>query len=130
MSSAQSVWIRTAESYLVDCMNAASPARASELAARLNITPVQLVREFRGSVGSTISSFLKSRQIELAKLLLDRTNLSTAEIAFRTGFGTARTFYRAFRRGTGRTPSAYRAERNVAGPVGVPALNLSGTKSP
>ena len=109
-------WIAAAESYLVDCMNSASPARASELAARLNITPVQLVREFRECVGSNISAFLKARQIELAKLLLERTNLSTAEIAGRTGFGTARTFYRAFRRSTGTTPTAFRAERNVAGP--------------
>lgn len=116
MSSDQAHWIEAAESYLIDCMNAASPARASELAARLNITPVQLVREFRGSVGSNISAFLKARQIELAKTLLERTNLSTAAIASRTGFGTARTFYRAFRRSTGTTPTAYRSARNVTSP--------------
>ena len=117
MTSDETEWIAAAESYLIDCMNAASPARASELAARLNITPVQLVREFRGSVGANISAFLKARQIELAKLLLERTNLSTAAIASRTGFGTARTFYRAFRRSTGTTPTAFRVERNVAGPA-------------
>lgn len=108
MSSAE--WIRTAESYLIDCMNESSPARASELAARLNITPVQLVREFRGSVGANISAFLKARQVELAKVMLERTNLSTEAIAMRAGFGTARTFYRAFRRCTGMSPSGFRAE--------------------
>jgi AraC-like DNA-binding protein len=115
VSSTDSEWIAAAESYLVDCMNDSSPPRASELAARLSITPVQLTREFRGSVGSNISSFLKGRQIELAKLLLARTNLGTAEIASRAGFGTARTFYRAFRRNTGMTPTRFRSERNVAG---------------
>lgn len=115
-STDQVEWIAAAESYLVDCRNAASPARASELAARLNITPVQLVREFRESVGSNISAFLKARQIEFAKILLERTDLSTEAIAARAGFGTPRTFYRAFRRGTGMTPTAFRTERNVAGP--------------
>jgi len=115
VSSGHSAWIAAVESYLAECMNDGSPARASELAARLNITPVQLVREFRGSVGSNISVFLKARQVELAKLLLERTNLNTETIAFRAGFGTVRTFYRAFRRSTGMTPAAYRAEKNVAG---------------
>jgi len=116
VSDLASEWIAAAESYLAECMNLSSPPRASELAARLNITPVQLAREFRGSVGSNISSFLKERQVELAKLLLQRTTMSTAEIAERAGFGTPRTFYRAFRRTTGMTPSAFRAERNVSGP--------------
>jgi AraC-like DNA-binding protein len=116
VSTEQTTWIETAESYLVECVKAASPPRASELAAQLNITPVRLTREFRGCVGSNISVFLKTRQLELAKLLLTRTDLSTEAIAVRAGFGTPRTFYRAFRRSTGMTPTTFRHERNVAGP--------------
>lgn len=115
MSINGTTWIEAAESYLFECLTAASPPRASELAARLNITPVRLTRAFRGSVGSNISEFLKSRQLEMAKVLLERTELSTEAIAVRAGFGTPRTFYRSFRRSTGMTPSAFRAERNVAG---------------
>lgn len=116
MSDPASDWIAAAESYLDDCMMASSPPRASELATRLNITPVQLAREFRSCVGSNISAFLKARQIELAKLLLTRTKLSTAEIAARAGFGTPRTFYRAFLKSTGMTPTAFRSRAVPARP--------------
>jgi AraC-like DNA-binding protein len=116
--------IDAAETYLKDCIGAASSPRASELADRLRLSPVQLAREFRGSVGRTVSSFLKSRQIEVAKLLLETTDLGTQAIAVRAGFGTARTFYRAFRRSTGMTPTDFRRERNVAGRSSVPGLDF------
>jgi AraC-like DNA-binding protein len=107
-------WIDAADAYAGDCMSAATAARASELALRLNLSAVQLARVFQAAVGSNISVFLKSRQIERAKGLLWETNLPAATIALYAGFGTPRTFYRLFRRTTGMTPAAFRRERNVS----------------
>lgn len=102
------LWIEAAESYLNECVRAAASPRASELAAKLNISPVRLAREFRGQVGGTVSSFLKTRQVEHAKALLLRTSFGTEEIARLAGFGTARTFYRSFLKYTGMTPTDWR----------------------
>jgi AraC-like DNA-binding protein len=107
-------WIDAADVYAGECMAAATAARASELALRLNLSAVQLARIFQAAVGANISAFLKARQIERAKGLLRDTNLSAATIALYAGFGTPRTFYRLFRRATGMSPAAFRRERNVS----------------
>jgi AraC-like DNA-binding protein len=107
-------WMEVANAYAGDCMTAATAARASELALRLELSAVQLARIFQAAVGANISAFLKARQIERAKGLLRETNLPAAIIALYAGFGTPRTFYRSFRRVTGMTPAAFRRERNVS----------------
>ena len=88
--------------------------RASELALRLQRTPTQLAREFHASAGFCVKDYLKTLQIERAKELLRSTARSTAQIAVDTGFGTARSFYRAFRRSTGLSPTQYRKEMSLA----------------
>ena len=40
--------------------------------------------------------------------LIQRPELSVAEVAFMLGYGDPRTFYRNFRRWTGANPTAYR----------------------
>ncbi|HVR41703.1 MAG TPA: helix-turn-helix domain-containing protein [Thermoanaerobaculia bacterium] len=85
--------------------------RATELAQRHDLTPVQLERVFRTHVGAKIGEYLKERQIDVAKTLLETTTLSTAVIAIHAGFGTPRSFFRAFRRTTGITPGDYRLKK-------------------
>jgi len=119
MGKAKAWWLAQAESYLADCQMRASSVRASELALRLQCTPTQLARAFHASAGLCVKDYLKTLQIERAKVLLRTTTRSTAEIAIDAGFGTARSFYRAFRRSTGVSPTEYRRkEMSLAGGQG------------
>ena len=43
-------------------------------------------------------------------MLLETSEMSTAEIARATAFGSNRAFYRAFLRANGKTPSSYRRD--------------------
>lgn len=96
------------EQYLAECFAHEEPPRASELAARCGLSPAQLTRALQRERGMRPADYLKTRQVELARRLLEMTELSTTEIAYRAGFGTRATFFRAFRRITGETPAQFR----------------------
>ncbi len=115
MSEARAFWLGEAETYIAHCRARGSSLRASEFAAWTRRTPTQLAREFHLSVGCRVKDYFRMRQLERAKELLRTTRRTTEQIAGESGFGTARTFYRAFRRSTGVSPTEYRA-RNVTGP--------------
>ena len=93
--------------YLRDCFRAESPPRASELAARLGMSPVQLSRAFAANVGVSPSRYLKTGQIKFAQRLLTKTHLTTNQIAYRAGFGTRATFFRLFREFARATPRRF-----------------------
>jgi AraC-like DNA-binding protein len=93
--------------YLSECFDSESPPRASELAARLGITPVQLSRAFLQGIGLLPAHYLKARQVEFAQRLLRETDLNTNQVAYRAGFGTRATFFRVFRGAVGMTPKRY-----------------------
>lgn len=116
-------WLAEAERYADECHAKHCAPRATELAMRLKLTPVQLDRAFRACAGSKIGEFLKHRQIEIAKKLLLDPDLTTAQVATGAGFATPRSFFRAFRRTTGTTPGSYRREKNVTGAPGSNFLN-------
>jgi AraC-like DNA-binding protein len=100
MGIARDFWLDAAESYLAECRLGARCVRASEFALRMQRTPAQLAKEFHAGVGCCVKDFFTERQLARAKELLRTTEWSTARIAIETGFGTARSFYRAFRRCT------------------------------
>lgn len=108
-------WLDVVEHYIAECRAASTAPRASELALRLQLSPVQLERAFRASVGANVGHFMKEMQLERAKALLQTTDLPASAIALDAGFGTARSLFRAFRRCTGTTPGRYRGEKNVSG---------------
>lgn len=114
MEHGKSFWLEEARSYVAECRTRASSVRASELALRMRLTPAQLAREFHASAGFRVKDYLKTLQIERAQELLRTTERSTAQIAVETGFGTARSFYRAFRRCTGVSPTEYRKGMSLA----------------
>jgi AraC-like DNA-binding protein len=96
------------EAYLDRCFSSEEPPRVSELATLLGISRESLSRDFGAWYGTSLSAYLKQRQIAHAQTLLERSDLSTTRIAYLCGFGTRRTFYRAFKRVTGKSPDQYR----------------------
>jgi AraC-like DNA-binding protein len=110
MSRPRSLSLDAIERYLTECFASEAAPRASELAARCGMSPAQFTRTLVRQRGTRPAEYLKSRQVEFARRLLETTNLTTTEIAYRAGFGTRATFFRVFRRITGETPAQFRRE--------------------
>ena len=101
--------LRRVEDYLEKCYLRESSPRVSELARLLGVSRSNLVETFRRVAGTTLSQYLKDRQVAAARLLLSNTSLSVTQVGYRVGFGTRRTFFREFRKRTGMTPGQHRA---------------------
>jgi len=106
----------TIEEYLAECFRIESPPRVGELAERFHLSRVTLNSWFREQLDSTAAAYLKARQVDYAKWLLECTQLSATSIAYRAGFGTRRTFFRLFRQATECTPAEYRGAVCCAAP--------------
>jgi transcriptional regulator GlxA family with amidase domain len=97
------------DDYLRDCFDRESPPRVDELAQVVGLAPAALSRRFRRRYGVGLAEHLKRLQVDFAEGLLRDSELTATQIAYRAGFGTRRTFFRAYRRLKGDTPDAYRS---------------------
>ncbi|MEQ8659744.1 MAG: helix-turn-helix domain-containing protein [Gammaproteobacteria bacterium] len=86
----------------------AQPSTVTELAARLNVGVRTFERRFRAATGQSPRAWWQGRRLRLAKELLEQTNLSVGDIAWRVGYADAGYFTRLFRREMLLTPSDYR----------------------
>ncbi len=77
------------------------------LAGRLGMSPYTFSKLFKAKVESSPHSFVLSRRIQRAELMLGGP-LALSEIALSVGFASQSHFTEAFRRRTGRTPSKAR----------------------
>ena len=96
--------------YLRDCFRARTVARISELAERLNANRATLSRTMSDTLGRTLLSELRAKQLEEAARLLRTTDLTVAEVALRSAFGHRTTFFRVFRAAFEMSPSEYRKQ--------------------
>jgi AraC family transcriptional regulator, regulatory protein of adaptative response / DNA-3-methyladenine glycosylase II len=89
------------------------------LAGRLGVGERQLRRLFRQHLGAAPVSVAQTRRILLAKALIQESDLSMAQVALASGFGSVRRFNETFQTLYGRPPSALRrrAERPADGGV-------------
>jgi AraC family transcriptional regulator of adaptative response / DNA-3-methyladenine glycosylase II len=67
----------------------------TDLAARLGVSARQLRRLFHDHLGLTPDQLARSRRAHFARRLLDDSELTIADIAFASGFGSLRQFNRA-----------------------------------
>ncbi len=84
------------------------PVDIEAVAAHVDISRRQLERLFSGHVGVTPAQFYMDMRVTRAHALLNETNLSLAEIAAATGFGSTTQLAQRFRRRFGKSPSAWR----------------------
>lgn len=79
-----------------------------DLADLLGVSSRHLSRLFQKHIGATPIETARTVRLQRAKRLLDNSDLSMTEIAFRSGFGSLRRFNAAFRELYNRSPSQIR----------------------
>lgn len=80
-----------------------------EVAYVASMTKNAFCKYFKKRTNKTYVQFLNELRIENAsKLLLNKVELSVAEVAYQTGFGNLSNFNRKFKEIKGKTPSEYR----------------------
>ncbi len=78
------------------------------LARRAGVSRRTLELRFRRAFGHGPAQELRARRLDLARRLLDETDLGVAEVARRCGCGSVQAFTTLFRRTFGRPPAAHR----------------------
>ena len=95
---------------LLDWMaaNLAIEQSVESLANKAHMSARTFARRFRAETGTTPASWLTSQRLQMARELLEKSNLSVESIAVKVGFGTAAVLRHHFTRTVGTTPHAYR----------------------
>ncbi|WP_374163673.1 helix-turn-helix domain-containing protein [Arcticibacter sp. MXS-1] len=83
-----------------------------EIAAHLNLSQRYLSDMLRSLTGKSTQQHIHLMLIEKAKILLNQTRLTTAEIAYRFGFEHPQSFNKLFKQKTNLSPAEFR--RRVA----------------
>ena len=91
----------------------AQPLDVEALARGVNVSAGHLSRAFKLAYGESPYSYLMTRRIERAMLLLRSTDLSVTEICFAVGCQSLGTFSTRFTELVGMPPSSYRREAHV-----------------
>jgi AraC-like DNA-binding protein len=87
----------------------AQPLDVSALARTALMSTAHFSRQFRAAYGETPYSYLMTRRIERAQLLLRNGDLSVTEVCLAVGCSSLSSFSARFTQLVGETPSRYRA---------------------
>ncbi len=88
----------------------AGPLSITELAEECGLSSRHLMRTFKNTVGTTISSYIADARIAQAKRDLVQEDALIKVVAGNCGFQSAAAFSAAFRKSTGLTPRRFREE--------------------
>ncbi|MFF2196298.1 GlxA family transcriptional regulator [Streptomyces sp. NPDC058157] len=86
----------------------AEPVSLAELAAHARMSLRTFTRRFRDEVGMTPVQWLTAQRLEVARDLLESSDLPVDLVAHRAGFGTANSLRQHMRASLGVSPIAYR----------------------
>lgn len=89
--------------------NLSGALSVSEIAQVAYISPYHFGKLFKQSTGQSLHQYVLDRRIQLAKLLLAKTELSLVDIASMVGMANQSHFTTVFRHRTGASPGVYRA---------------------
>ena len=92
------------------------PLLVEDLAREACLSPFHFARMFKQSTGRSPHAYLVARRVEIARKLLESTDLPIREVSKRAGFSTHAHFCSVFRGAAGLTPAAYRRQSRAAIP--------------
>jgi transcriptional regulator GlxA family with amidase domain len=95
----------------------AEPVTLAELAAHARMSLRTFTRRFRDEVGMTPVQWLTVQRLEVARHLLESTDLAVDLVAHRSGFGSANSLRQHMRTARGVSPIAYRRTFRPAVPA-------------
>ena len=87
----------------------ASGLRVSDLAAAAHMSTGHFQRSFKAAYGETPHSYLMTRRVERAMMLLRGRTMSVTEVCMAVGASSLGSFSSRFTELVGETPSAYRS---------------------
>lgn len=93
--------------------NISTTLTVAEIADSVHLNPDYLTRLFKKYTGMTTLQYLNHLKIEVASLLLVRTEMPIKQITSESYFGDPKIFTRKFKSETGLSPSAYRNSYNM-----------------
>ncbi len=83
---------------------------AANLASLVGYSEYYLTEKFKTETGKSVNTYLRDARIHKARILLETTSLSIAEISEQLAFATPSYFIQTFRSVTGITPAKYRKQ--------------------
>jgi AraC family transcriptional regulator len=86
----------------------AEPVHLADVASAAGLTRMHFAAQFRAATGLSPHEYLLRRRIERAQELLDRTAMSTVDVALSVGFQTQSHFTTVFKRFAGQPPQKWR----------------------
>lgn len=92
--------------------NYASQITLSDIASSANISTSECCHLFGRTIGTTPFSYLLNFRVQQSLPLLTSTNLSIAEVSYKTGFCSNSYYTKIFKERLGMTPLAYRKRLN------------------
>ena len=90
--------------------HAAEISSRKDVANRLGVSLERVSARVQEETGLSFRAFLHACRLDLAKLLLETTELDISEISTRTGFQTVQHFSRVFSKRSGISPKKYRLQ--------------------
>ena len=82
-----------------------------EVCSHIGITKIYFGRLFQKEEGISFGTYINQCRIELAKSILEKTNLRVSEVADEVGFSNTKYFSVVFKSATGMTPLDYRRSK-------------------
>jgi len=103
--------INRSQNYVLEHLS--EPIHLEQVASHVNMSPSAFSRYFKKVMGKTFSRFVNELRVGQACRALLETDLSIAEIAFRSGYNNLSNFNRRFLELRGVNPRSFRADRAV-----------------
>ena len=87
---------------------------ANALSTAMAMSRAQLLRRMKSATGNSPAYYIKTMRLEKAKELLETSDVSISEAAFKTGFNSPSNFTKVFIEKYGITPSQFRRPKRNA----------------
>lgn len=86
---------------------------AANLASLIGLSTSQTLRKVRAITGKSVNQYIREVRLSIAAKLIEETDLTAAEIAYKVGFDSQSYFNKTFSRRYGITPGEYKIQNKT-----------------